>query len=135
MPHLLLNLNLIEPIHNLNVHLLLLDPLVYLKNIDILIKLYSNFCHMLELSPYPSYWSSPASPSNSPPSQSHSSPACPTKSPPQSRSQSSPLPSAAGRRALPGPWPSQPPCRRRTSSAQSFSEQKKVFSCITLFHC
>ena len=37
MPHLLLNLNLIEPIHNLNVHLLLLDPLVYLKNIDILI--------------------------------------------------------------------------------------------------
>ena len=28
--HLLLDLNLIEPVHNLNVHLLLLDPLVHL---------------------------------------------------------------------------------------------------------
>ena len=31
--HLLLDLNLIEPVHNLNVHLFLLDPLVHLSNI------------------------------------------------------------------------------------------------------
>ena len=41
-PHLLLNLNLIEPVHNLNVHLFLLDPLVHLYNFDVLKHWYFN---------------------------------------------------------------------------------------------